>query len=1148
MNRLFISVFLFLWLAFSGFSQNKYQDNSTERLRIFSSELSNEYDKRRSEALEYAGRKQIPVKCRLIDGRSLELQYLDKLSFPVYHITFNREAAATVKTDKLHPSGESGLDLSGMGHSVGIWDAGIVDSFHHEFEGRLYQKNTYERPDNHATHVAGTIAAEGINQDAKGMAFQADILSYNWNNYLSEVASEALDGLLISNKSFGISLGWTWDGDDWVWNGDPDANEDYRFGFYSEEQSLPLDQIAWYAPNILMVWAAGNYRIGEGDGTREPNGPYNCIGPEASAKNILAVGAVEKISEGYSEPSDVVMTSFSSWGPTDDGRVKPDIVAPGLNLFSTTSYGNYQTMSGTSMAAPVAAGSLLLLQELFHSKYGFHMRSATLKALAIHTVNETGMNKGPDYSYGWGLLNTSAAADVIKDNDSVSVFIRELSLSENEVYEFDIYSDGLSELTATITWTDPPGTPAPSGTINPTDLMLVNDLDIRIIDEAGTMYYPWILDPDNPGMPAVRGDNFRDNTEKILIENTEPRKYTVSISHKNELEGGSQDYSLILTASVSDPAGETTLYWIGEGGGWHNPLNWSFSSGGNPAGLVPDEGINVVVDENSFSDSLQTITLDSNAYCRSFSWLAWETNGIDFGSYNILLHRDFLVSRGISGSGTNGSFVFSGETGIINAGANKGDPYNFVFDNEEGTWEFLTDAETGRIILVAGSIYFNDKRTYVNSFSIEGEKPKYIRMAGSELFVKDSFDLTGDNLIFDAEGMKVIINRPEREYEVIFRGDNHRFTEIDVVKGKLLLSGNMVIEKLINQSLLEIYGNNHFSELLLEQGSETFLEGGSEQIIAWLSINSTPESMVILNSLSDQPAKIIIDDYIKLCFDYLRIGNVIAEGEAVVVAGKNSLFAGKTTGWIEGICEDVLFARFYVEYPCAHSITSFIDQSDGDIDTWSWDFGNENDPESTSTLQNPSYTYTIPGIYDVSLSISGEAGGTGVKNAITVIENTIPENEIIISTLLNRYSSEHTAPTYQWYNDGVPIPGATGRSLPMGDYTGEIRVLLSDAYCNRFSERLLVSVYETDEPGKDLIVYPNPVEEKLYIEFTNSLTGPVIFEFIDTAGKVIRSFSHIKSDITLNTELTTGTLSPGLYILRITAGNNVIAVRSFLRK
>ena len=137
---------------------------------------------------------------------------------------------------------------------------------------------------------------------------------------------------------------------------------------------------------------------------------------------MLTVGAVDDIIGGYSRfsgPSSVQMAEFSGWGPTDDGRIKPDVVGNGMFLISAWSDSPfYAAAAGTSMSAPNVTGSLLLLQEHYQGIYGAgnFMRAATLKALAIHTADEAGDADGPDYAFGWGLLNTKTAAQVISEN------------------------------------------------------------------------------------------------------------------------------------------------------------------------------------------------------------------------------------------------------------------------------------------------------------------------------------------------------------------------------------------------------------------------------------------------------------------------------------------------------------------------------------------------------------------------------------------------------------------------------------------------------------------------------------------------------------------------------------------------------------
>ena len=581
----------------------------TAKLQTLSENLKKRDVADRQQAQAYARRAGIPIRRELPNGKVLELQRFSAGLDPVFYITNNLDAADTVSTLKVWPGGSAGLDLDGGGMTVGEWDGGAIYAAHPDFIGRLTQMDGATTVSGHSTHVAGTLigSGEGLEPRSRGMAYAAQLNAWDWNSDTAEMALAAAGGLLVSNHSYGIAAGWLYIGDvapnTWWWIGgaaDTDIEDPY-FGYYDTESQL-WDQIAYDAPYYLIVKASGNDRSDTGPSPGEeytvidqqgnplftstlprnadcaPAG-YDCLPTNAGAKNVLTVGAVDDVPGGYSPlagPSQVQMAPFSSWGPTDDGRIKPDVVGNGVFLISAwpdSPY--YAAAAGTSMAAPNVTGSLLLLQEHYENIHGANnfMRAATLKALAIHTADEAGNADGPDYAFGWGLLNTRNAAKVITEDGGGDHQIIEGSLANNaaDTVQFNVDQPD-AVLTATLVWMDPPGTPV-ALTLDSPAPMLKNDLDLLITRNLDT-YEPWVLDPANPAAAATTGDNTRDNVEQVEVNGGGTGIYTITVDHKGTLLNGvNQDYSLIISVTPAPPTGSNLLIDEDFSGGL--PAGWS---------------------------------------------------------------------------------------------------------------------------------------------------------------------------------------------------------------------------------------------------------------------------------------------------------------------------------------------------------------------------------------------------------------------------------------------------------------------------------------------------------------------------------------------------------------------------------------------
>jgi hypothetical protein len=154
--------------------------------------------------------------------------------------------------------------------------------------------------------------------------------------------------------------------------------------------------------------------------------------------------------------------------------------------------------------------------------------------------------------FGWGLMNTLGAAELIQDDATTPGYIHEETLANGATDEYYITSDGLEPIRVSLAWTDPPGTP-PAPSLNPTTSNLVNDLDLRLERVAtSTVYQPYILNPSSPSSAATTGDNFRDNSEQIYLQSPAAGTYVVRVTHKGTLASG-QAYSLVM----SSPEGTT---------------------------------------------------------------------------------------------------------------------------------------------------------------------------------------------------------------------------------------------------------------------------------------------------------------------------------------------------------------------------------------------------------------------------------------------------------------------------------------------------------------------------------------------------------------------------------------------------------------
>jgi hypothetical protein len=524
----------------------------------------------------------------------------------------------------------------------------------------------------HACAVASMMAGIGLDsmsgnfnagQQARGIAFNSIVIAYERNNYVTEFINLADPlspiGIDIANNSRGVASGWLPNpAGGWKWFGEAgtSAVEDWRFGAYAGNLQgydyFPqnLDTLSTSTPYTLQLFGAGNFRnvgpgsagaagtylLGDGPATSTAtrdwingdDGGYDSLPPSAVAKNVLTVGSCTDVANGHLPTSpEPVYSSFSSAGPTDDGRIKPEIVAPGEILVSSRAPGGSTTagvaatlqfgLNGTSFSAPVVSGGLALvlerraqLQPVWTApSFPWQLQSSTLRMLVVQTARDLGA-PGPDFRGGYGMFNAFAAVEAMSldastgtqaGNNGYKPLIKEMLFSNNSSAQFEVKAVGPGQpLKITVAWTDPAGFGQTSGAVDQTMKRLRNDFDLRIYPPGSTpaqindpnstvAIKPWVLDPDLPmksatarAAAALRGDDNTNNLEQVVVDSpVADGIYTVRVTHKGNLfNSSSQWVSLGISGRVVPTSHNFQITEFRPVGGGNFVVSWNAIPGG----------------------------------------------------------------------------------------------------------------------------------------------------------------------------------------------------------------------------------------------------------------------------------------------------------------------------------------------------------------------------------------------------------------------------------------------------------------------------------------------------------------------------------------------------------------------------------------
>ena len=415
--------------------------------------------------------------------------YIGKQSSQVVELNYNNRAIHAVDA----VSASSGRNLQGTNVAIGVGDNGDP-STHIDFAGRLIVRSS-QTPATHGTHTTGTTGGAGIlNVKYKGMAPQSTLISQQFDDIIFNAPTLIHDyNMVLTNNSYFQGA-----------NGCPGEGEYDALSNYLDEQLTENG-------SLQHVFAAGN----DGALTCSPypaffatiKSGYQC------AKNALTVGAIDNSTYG--------IKVGSSRGPVNDGRLKPEIMAGGQNIISTITNNNYAASSGTSMASPTVTGTLALLYQRYRQLHGgADPTAALIKAIACNSADDLG-NPGPDYTFGFGMLNARTAVEAI---EGTHYFMGTMNNGGSANFAINSIPSGAYQLKIMLYWPD-----APAAAFVPN--ALVNDLDLSVLSPDASVHHPLILDdsPANVNVNAVEGIDHSNNIEQVVINNPVAGNYSITV-------------------------------------------------------------------------------------------------------------------------------------------------------------------------------------------------------------------------------------------------------------------------------------------------------------------------------------------------------------------------------------------------------------------------------------------------------------------------------------------------------------------------------------------------------------------------------------------------------------------------------------------
>ena len=483
------------------------------------------------------------------EGKEYFLYNISKDGLPIYINTKDLPQVSNTKASTLYSGGSIGVAITGTNMVAGVWDGGQVNASHISLVGQSSMQPSQDLSSDignaHQQAVTGIMVGKNIN-NAQGIAYNATTQNYDWDNDLTEMNAFANGGFLISNHSYGYS--------------NDNTIATWTFGAYDEQSKawdVLLKSKAFYLPFV----AGGNEQ--QTSGNSSANG-FDIMTGSSASKNVVTVGAIN---------SDNSMSDYSNWGPTDDGRIKPDLVTLGTSIdvplyIGNTSYtGNVISSSGTSYATPSAAAGDLLLQQYYFSLNNAYMKAAMLKSLLLHSTDDDASGNGPDAKFGWGILNLEKAANIIKQNSTTNGTAKMLMITTNPANDATAesvtnYTFGPSGARASLCWIDDEGVEQASenGVNNTTSRMTYNfSMKLEQVTPALTAFPYNNLSVTSPSTPAVAGTNWFQSANNYIQANlattTDNASGMISIRKSATSPADTREMALIITGLKTNSLG-----------------------------------------------------------------------------------------------------------------------------------------------------------------------------------------------------------------------------------------------------------------------------------------------------------------------------------------------------------------------------------------------------------------------------------------------------------------------------------------------------------------------------------------------------------------------------------------------------------------